>query len=362
MKSSDAANSTCHAPADGEERAANGCADPPGLVNHEVVVIATADDERVELYKMKKGRNELVYSAKRREMFDRGMNYVVAMSDKATRRAFQGKQRCLSVLVSLELFESLRDDLEALSLDGPVLTCPRALISEIVGMPLNHDHAIGALFDLQGSQIADYPMAGERSERSVKRPSIRDGTAAEKALGQRIKEWEQRVDLILANMRPPFLVLADVRSADNVGTLLRTAFSFGLRSIVMTDVSWAGCNARAARVSIGSLFHFDICHCPEATLPRVIQQMKQMGITVYGTSPCANEFLHGHDDDNWAAVVGNEDTGASDAVLSACTEVVSIPQMAGDSLTVSHAAAIALYELTKTSLKRQLRGGEGCAG
>ena len=47
--------------------------------------------------------------------------------------------------------------------------------------------------------------------------------------------------------------------------------------------------------------------------------------------------------------LGNEDIGLSVDVRAACDDIVFIPQAHGDSLNVGHAAAIAMFELGRSS-------------
>jgi TrmH family RNA methyltransferase len=192
------------------------------------------------------------------------------------------------------------------------------LMEEIVGIELNNEHAVNALVDVQQKKC----------------PTI------DKLLQSK-------------SFAPPVIVLDDVRSSDNIGAILRTAFSFGITSAVLSKTSFGGLNARSARVSMGSMYHFDFI-CSD-DIVETVRQMKAAGITVYRTCPSSGKFVHSHHDTKWGLLIGNEDHGGSEAALTACDELIRIPQVFGDSLTVSHAAAISLYELHKNHLVAHLQ-------
>eukprot|EP00914_Ancora_sagittata_P004764 GHVO01010028.1.p2 GENE.GHVO01010028.1~~GHVO01010028.1.p2 ORF type:complete len:119 (+),score=32.44 GHVO01010028.1:519-875(+) len=115
----------------------------------------------------------------------------------------------------------------------------------------------------------------------------------------------------------------------------------------MSQTSLAAINARACRVSLGSLFHINIYRA--LSVPDALTDLKGMGIHVIGTSPNATQALKPPPPGvRWALLLGNEEEGASIDNLNSCTETVTIPQVRGDSLSVQHAAAICIYELSKS--------------
>jgi len=280
--------------------------------------IVDADDDRVAFYRMKRVRDHTVFSNMKRVMLDHGQNYVCAMSKKVVQRALKGKHRVVSLLITRSLVELLHDEILEANIEKGVMVVEKGLMEEIVGIELNNEHAINALVDVQ-----------HRDTRNVD------------------KLFQSKTFL------PPVIILDDVRSSDNIGAILRTAFSFGITSAVLSKTSFGGLNARSARVSMGSMYHFDFI-CSE-NIVDTVHQLQATGITVYGTCPSSGKFVHSHHDTKWGLLIGNEDHGGSEAALKACDELIRIPQVCGDSLTVSHATAISLYELQKTYLVEQLQ-------
>jgi tRNA G18 (ribose-2'-O)-methylase SpoU/glycosyltransferase involved in cell wall biosynthesis len=172
----------------------------------------------------------------------------------------------------------------------------------------------------------------------------------------------------METIRPPVLILSQVRNAENVGSLLRTAYCLGtIQSILCGDAtSWAAVrDSRAARCSMGTVFYHKYYRTDD--LPATLLQLRHdHGICVYGIEINERAVLLEHhadhdgvNDGKWAMVMGNEDAGLSIDVEAACDKILYIPQAHGDSLNVGHAAAIAMYELGKGSLSQPIVSHDG---
>lgn len=179
---------------------------------------------------------------------------------------------------------------------------------------------------------------------------------------------ESSLDELLSN--PPILILENVRNAENVGSILRTAFCLGIRSVVASSTAWAALkDSRAARCSMGTMYYHRYFQAGQSSntgeaeaLVDVIRKIRNGGICVYGIE-IGDEAKpvgpHGKDL-NWAAVMGNEDLGLSTQVAHSCDRIVFIPQATGDSLNVGHAAAIAMFELGRDGPKVEHDGLAAC--
>ena len=182
------------------------------------------------------------------------------------------------------------------------------------------------------------------------------------------------LDELLAH--PPILILENVRNAENVGSILRTAFCLGIRSVIASSTAWAALkDSRAARCSMGTMYYHRYFQAVAASIGNVkdnnddadalvqtIQTLQNEGIQVYGIEIGDNAkpiAPHGRDR-KWAAVMGNEDVGLSKKVATACDHIVYIPQAHGDSLNVGHASAIAMFELGRECPKLEHDGLAAC--
>lgn len=298
-----------------------------------VVGVRSADDAAVAPYRMKKVRNHDVSSQQKREMLDRGEHWVVAMTSKVVHRALRGRHAVLSVLLACdsETLDFLIPVLSQGAVRDSVFVATKATVDAIVGITFNRGLASAALVNIP--QHALFPSLSEDAA-----PGSPEGTAP------------------LHSGCCPLLVLDDVRSADNVGSILRTAFSLGISSLLCSSTTFQAINARSARVSLGALFHFSIWHTSDVAA--ALLQLGRQGITVIGTSPtakraiCSLDLLTGAADTSaWALVFGNEDKGLTVPAQEACAHVVTIPQTSGDSLSVVSAAAICIYELRRPCLR-----------
>lgn len=152
----------------------------------------------------------------------------------------------------------------------------------------------------------------------------------------------------LRDLRPPFLVFDGTGSPENVGQILRTAFHLGVCSVVASRSAWNNLIGRAARVSMGWVYHMDF-HLADP-LEGALRQLRSSGVRLYAAEPHFAAPVRPHaprGDRCWALVVGHEAAGISAASLELSHARVRVPQRRGESLNVAHACAICLYELSR---------------
>ena len=97
-------------------------------------------------------------------------------------------------------------------------------------------------------------------------------------------------------------------------------------------------------------------------MKQTIQEIKDGGIKVYGVEigPEAHPVQPHGSNRNFAAILGNEDTGLTQEVAAACDSIVFVPQAHGDSLNVGHAAAITMFELGRECAILEHDGRAAC--
>jgi len=286
-------------------------------------VITKADDPRVALYRPKSVRDHNEYHEQMRShqaaeegcgeepTLHGGRRAMVRMLESlaTTNDGARSSTRPLSFLTTRDLaMKVLAPEYRERCPQVPVYVAEKDLLDTIRGQKLNAGDAVLAM--------VQFPIASPLS------------------------------DLI---GKPPILVLEDVRYADNVGSILRTAFCLGITSVVASHTSWAALrDSRAARCSMGTIYYHKFYKASEnESLAKVIGDIRLSNITVYGVEIClGSEPLSPHGGDRmWAAVLGNEDVGLSRECRDACDRLVFVPQAHGDSINVGHAAAITLFEL-----------------
>ena len=137
------------------------------------------------------------------------------------------------------------------------------------------------------------------------------------------------------------LLLDGVQDPGNMGALMRSAKAFGFDTIVLGD----GCvdiyNDKVIRSSQGAIFKLNFIN---AYLPDFIKSLKEY--SVYGTN-----VVHGITLENvkksqkMAIVLGNEGNGISKEVFDVIEKNIYIPMDDTESLNVSVAAGIIMYNL-----------------
>lgn len=141
------------------------------------------------------------------------------------------------------------------------------------------------------------------------------------------------------------LLLDTLQDPGNVGTIIRTAHSFGFDSIVVSENSVDLTNEKVIRASQGAIFHIPVL---QANLSETIQKLKTSGIPIIGTGfKEASDFTSLPVAKSVAFVLGNEGQGIRPEVLALCDKVVKIEMSTFESLNVAIAAGILCYRFRK---------------
>jgi 23S rRNA (guanosine2251-2'-O)-methyltransferase len=147
--------------------------------------------------------------------------------------------------------------------------------------------------------------------------------------------------------RGVILMLDQLTDPQNVGAIFRSAAAFGARGVVLQDrhaPALAGALAKAAAGAIERLPHARVTN-----LSRALEQLADLGWRAVGLDAAAAEPLAAVLDERPVVLVmGSEGEGLRRLVAEHCDTLGRIP-MPGDfeSLNVSAAAAIALYEASR---------------
>lgn len=140
---------------------------------------------------------------------------------------------------------------------------------------------------------------------------------------------------------PIGIYLDRLRSAHNVGSIIRTVEAFALGSIYFSEQTPYIDNKQVQDASMGA-FQWVPCYCDK----KVDQLPKPL--IVMETSPHAISLYDFIFPEKFSLAVGNEEYGCSDEVLKAADYIVEIPLRGRkNSLNVANAFAIAVSEIQR---------------
>lgn len=141
------------------------------------------------------------------------------------------------------------------------------------------------------------------------------------------------------------LLLDDVQDPGNVGTMIRTALSFGFDSVILSKHCVDVYNEKVIRSTQGALFHLPVLRMD---IKEILPLIKGKGIPVYATSlHDARPMSQIETGEQVALIFGNEGNGVSDELLEAADDRMYIEMHTFESLNVAIAAGICMYKFKK---------------
>ena len=137
------------------------------------------------------------------------------------------------------------------------------------------------------------------------------------------------------------ILLDDVQDPGNVGTIIRTALSFGFDGVVLSANSVDPTNDKVIRSSQGAIFHIPVI---QRDLHEVITECKDAGVMTLSTGlQNAIDLNSVKITENVAIILGNEGQGISQSIRDLSDQVVKIEMSAFESLNVAVACGILCY-------------------
>jgi 23S rRNA (guanosine2251-2'-O)-methyltransferase len=155
--------------------------------------------------------------------------------------------------------------------------------------------------------------------------------------------------LLDALKRPgPILVLDQISDPRNIGALMRTAQAFGAACVIAQERNAPEETGALAKVASGALELIPLLRI--VNIARALIVLKSANIWVVGLDGTSPEKLNGAAFANRRVclVLGNEGEGLRRLTRETCDEICALGMPGGmESLNVSAAGAVALYELTR---------------
>lgn len=233
-------------------------------------------------------------------------------------------------------------------------------------------HAVEALLDESPDRVQELwfvrsrkpGAARERLREKAEQAGIRfrlvDGTRIGRVVGEvnhqgvaaRISEFRYaEPEAILAPAEHALVVVLDqVQDPHNLGAILRSAAGLGAAGVVIPKHRSASVTATVRKVAVGAEQRVSVAQV--TNVARFLDDAREAGFWIYGMAGDGATSLDGAElADRAVIVLGSEGKGIRPNVLSRCDVQVAIPMGEIESLNVSVAAGIAMWEW------RRIRGG-----
>lgn len=152
---------------------------------------------------------------------------------------------------------------------------------------------------------------------------------------------------------PIIVILENIRSAYNVGSVLRTADAFLLEAVYTTGYTAHPPHKQVAKTALGADETVVTRHFKNA--PEAIDVLKKQGYIILAAEQtegsCELRDIVYDKDQQLAIVFGNEVTGVEQDTIHLCDGCIEIPQLGmKHSLNIAVAAGVVLWELVRTRI------------
>lgn len=149
---------------------------------------------------------------------------------------------------------------------------------------------------------------------------------------------------------PLILVLDDIRSLHNIGSVFRTADAFLVEKIILCGITATPPNKEIHKTALGATETVEWKH--EENVLQVIKNLKQENITVLAIEQVENAtFLQDfsiQENKKYALVFGNEVYGVTQEAVALCDGCIEITQLGTKhSLNIAVSAGIVVWDLFK---------------
>ncbi len=170
---------------------------------------------------------------------------------------------------------------------------------------------------------------------------------------RRIDQHRADADLRQQRQRPDlFLVLDNIRSLSNVGSIFRAADGFGVSKIFLCGITATPPRPEIAKISLGAEETTEWAHMEDPAM--AVRLLQNAGVTVYALeqTEVSQPIYDAELPHPIAIVVGHEVVGVDEQVIHLCDGSLEIPMFGSKhSHNVATSAGIVLSEI-----RRQWRG------
>ena len=153
-----------------------------------------------------------------------------------------------------------------------------------------------------------------------------------------------------ASKTPLIIVLDDIRSLNNIGSVFRTSDAFLVEKIFLCGITATPPNKEIHKTALGATETVAWEHCENVL--EVIEKLKSEGIRVFAIEQVESAiFLQDfkiEKDQKYALVFGNEVFGVAQKAVEICDGTIEIPQLGTKhSLNIAVSAGIVIWDFFK---------------
>lgn len=153
---------------------------------------------------------------------------------------------------------------------------------------------------------------------------------------------------------PLIVILDDIRSQHNTGSIFRTADAFRVRAIHLCGITACPPNKEIEKSALGATDSVDWKYFNSAS--DSILELKKKNFTIIGIEQSHNsidlkDIQPASYENPLAIVLGNEVFGINDEIIPLCDFIIELPQHGTKhSLNVSICAGIAIWDIYRKSI------------
>ena len=140
--------------------------------------------------------------------------------------------------------------------------------------------------------------------------------------------------------------LNDIQDPGNLGAILRTVDSIGLKKILVSKGTADAYNPKVVRSTMGAIFRVKIIECED--LKQTLKEVKKHKFKIMVSSLQTDNTIYDVDYHKKVVIIGNEANGVEKEIQEFADEKVKIPMLGRtESLNASVATGIILYEYVR---------------
>ena len=151
-----------------------------------------------------------------------------------------------------------------------------------------------------------------------------------------------------AKKTPIIIVLDDIRSLHNIGSVFRTSDAFLIEKIYLCGITATPPNKEIHKTALGATETVEWEY--EKDILTVLETLKKEQVTLFAIEQVENAIMlndfHVEKETKYALIFGNEVKGVSQEAIQKCDGVIEIPQLGTKhSLNIAVSAGIVVWDI-----------------